>query len=423
MMMLSFKLCGMLFVCWLLLTGVAIAIAAECPEVVQVALATIEDACSDTGRNQACYGNITLLAEPQPGLDQLPFDQKGDRVNLLDVKSLRLSAMDMASDTWGVALLKVQANLPDALPGQNVTFLMFGDVSLDNNQTTVPSAPSEATYGPMQAVTLRTGLNDAPCQEAPSSGILIQSPASLPVQLRINAVDITLGSTIYLQLSTAAEMLVSVVEGQATLTAFGQTVIAPAGTRVRISLDENLAASAAPSDPEPYIVADLASLPIAYLPDAINIAEPLDAASLDALVPLTPTTASGAALPTTSDLPLSGAWQAHNVSSGCPAYDDGVIYTPEQAEYDYDVPNIQTHFEQDGAVLIIEWTEGQSLTYTRVEEGVYTATDASDEINVVTYTLWVLAADHMRFEAVVDNLNNNPDFDGCVHNIEYTFVG
>lgn len=416
--MLLFKPRLTLFVCLCLLLGVSIAAAADCPTLVKTALATIDGACANTGRNQACYGNITLSADPQPGIEDFQFRQKGDRVNLLDVKSLRLSAMDALADTWGVALLKVQANLPDTLPGQNVTFLLFGDVSLDNNQTptTTPAKPAEKIYGPMQAFTFRTGLNDAPCEAAPSSGILIQSPATPPVQLRINAVDITLGSTIYVQLSAASEMLVSVVEGQATLTAFGTTVIAPAGTQVRVTLDGVYAAAAAPSDPEPYVVADLASLPIASLPDAITLAPPLDAAALAALVPPTPTAvptaASGAGLPTTSDLPLSGPWHAYSKASVCPAHDGEV--------YDYALPNVQTRFEQDGAVLFIEFAAGQSLTYTRVEAGVYTATEVS-EFNIGTYTLRVLAEDHMTVEYVTDNLGNNPDIDGCIYNIEYIF--
>ena len=31
--------------------------------------------------------------------------------------------------------MKLQANLPDTLPGQNVTFLMFGDVQVTNAVT------------------------------------------------------------------------------------------------------------------------------------------------------------------------------------------------------------------------------------------------------------------------------------------------
>src|SRR4051794_10089270 len=122
--MASFKVRLIIVVCCLLLIGIAVISAApDCPTVVQSAFKTIDDACMDTGRNQACYGNIALSAEPEPGVNTLNFHQKGDRVNLLDVKSLRLSAMDALSDSWGIALLKVQANLPDTLPGQNVTFL------------------------------------------------------------------------------------------------------------------------------------------------------------------------------------------------------------------------------------------------------------------------------------------------------------
>jgi hypothetical protein len=103
-----------------------------CPAIVSDALNAVDDACSSTGRNQACYGNILLDAIPQPGVTQLAFDQIGDIVDLGLLEALRLSAMNINAGEWGVALMRLQANLPDTLPGQNVTFLLFGDVQIEN---------------------------------------------------------------------------------------------------------------------------------------------------------------------------------------------------------------------------------------------------------------------------------------------------
>lgn len=389
--------------CCLLLMGVVIVSAAtDCPALVQYALKTIDDACSNTGRNQACYGNIKLLAEPQAGMDRLPFRQKGDRVNLSDVKSLKLSAMDAASNTWGVAMLKVQANLPDTLPGQNVTFLLFGDVSLDNAQTpTTSSASSKFVYGPMQAFYFRTGSHDAPCEQAPSSGILLQSPTEAKVQLRINEVDITLGSTVYLQLTNATEMSVSVVEGQATLTAFGKTVIAPAGTRVRIAVDATTsAATAAPSDAEPNVAADLANLPLQHLPLVIGTAT----ATVQPTATVTPvSTQPATASALTSDFLLDGAW--HDVTwFDCPGYPLLV------SEFNH--PNVKWKFSADGSQFGDDPTQPPQK---RVAPGVYVATTSFGNGATVTSTYYIHSSTDMTLHMTRT--------DGCIWDITFTYMG
>jgi len=75
-----------------------------------------------------------MEAHPQAGLDEdeLVFEEPGDLVNVADVSSLTLSPWDETQHTWGISLMKLQANLPATLPGQNVTFLLFGSVAIDN---------------------------------------------------------------------------------------------------------------------------------------------------------------------------------------------------------------------------------------------------------------------------------------------------
>lgn len=331
-----------------------------CSALVQEALAAVQDACAETGRNQACYGNISLTATPREGARNFTFQQQGDLANVADLETLRLRSLDPAENIWGIALMKLQANLPDTLPGQNVTFLMFGDVevrnavepapelktvsvtannginvrggpgtgysvigSLAKGETTISNGQNaegtwlriqlpdsgalgwvrqdlvtadgdtgiltavdagdvEMPYKPMQAFYFRTGVAAINCAEAPGDGILIQTPKGAgKVSLRANDVDIQLGSTAYLQAQAGATMTVSVVEGEASVTANGATVIVPAGSKVEIPIDEDLKASGEPGNPTPYDEAVVQPLPVNLLPETISIAPPADEAAIE----------------------------------------------------------------------------------------------------------------------------------------------
>ena len=362
---------------WVGFVGLYVSAAAaqsDCPTIVQNALSATDAACEGIGRNQACYGNITLEAEPQQGTAEFQFEQPGDIVDVVGVRTLTLMPLDAAEDVWGVAMMRLQANLPETLPGQNVTFLLFGDVQIHNAVETpmtldaaatgyinVRSGPStnderigqlasgqtvvadgrnpDGTWlriqlpdgggpgwvsadlvtatgdvslltlvdplalvppsplTPMQAFYFQSGIGDAPCEEAPDSGILIQTPEGAgQITFTVNEVEIQLGSTAYLQAQANGNMTVNVVENQASVTAQGVTQSVPAGSRVHVPLDANLVASGPPSEPEPYDNADLAALPVGHLPRIITVADALTQEQTD-----TPPDADGT-------LPVSGEW-------------------------------------------------------------------------------------------------------------------
>lgn len=119
----------------MLLTAVAVAQnppADVCTTIVRAALQAANNACSGTGRNQVCYGNILGHVTPAEGVTDVSFEQVGDVALLERISALQLSPLDEAAQQWGVALMQLQANLPDTLPGQNVTFLLFGDVTIED---------------------------------------------------------------------------------------------------------------------------------------------------------------------------------------------------------------------------------------------------------------------------------------------------
>jgi hypothetical protein len=218
---------------------------ASCSSIVLDAMDAVASLCGDIGRNQACYGNIMLEVEAQAGVEDLVFDAPGDIANVADIHTLRLTGMDETTQQWGMALMKLQANLPSTLPGQNVVLLLVGDANLRN-----ASPATREGYAPMQAFYFRSGVGDSACSEAPESGILIQTPERLgQIALRINNVDIVLGSTVFLQAVAGDALYVHVLEGQALVTAFDTTQMVSVGMMVAVPIDEHLVASGTPSSP------------------------------------------------------------------------------------------------------------------------------------------------------------------------------
>lgn len=117
-----------------------------CSRIVERALQTTESLCDNTRINQACYGHERLDAKFAPDFDGSSFDTAGEKVDVAALQSLRLSALDVATGAWGVALMQVQARLPEAVPAKRVTFLMFGDVEVRNGvELTAEPIPVTAT--------------------------------------------------------------------------------------------------------------------------------------------------------------------------------------------------------------------------------------------------------------------------------------
>jgi hypothetical protein len=453
----------------LCLAPVAALAQTDCPTLIQNALDATHEQCVNTSRNQACYGNVTLHAEPQPDVDPLTFDKPGDMVNIADVSSLTLSPWNQEQNTWGISLMRLQANLPETLPGQNVMFLLFGSVAIDNavasntegptirvranGEVKVYSAASaegdpfvtladrdrataigrteDSTWvqvrlmsgsigwvqadqmkaddsysfldvidadaaitpvqSPMQAFYFQTGSGDAPCAEAPDSGILVQTPGGVKnITFTADGVHIVLGSTAYLQAQPAGDMTVSVVEGQAEVTAQGVTVVVPAGAQVRIPIDANRVASGPPGQVQPYTGRAVQGLPVGILDREIVVAPPLGEATPEATADTT----------TAENVPLiSGAWQDTSTNPGCEAA-DGIVGTFDQ--------KLTFSVDDTTGELIINWDDGRIVDwrFEPVGSGVY---HSLIESNGDDYTLTILSPDHFTLLMVA----KEPSVMGC----------
>ncbi|MFN8448223.1 MAG: hypothetical protein U0521_06445 [Anaerolineae bacterium] len=103
-----------------------------CPQMIEQALGAIGDNCAGLGRNSACYGFQEVRATFTEATAANFFTVPSDRADLVTLRNIGTTRMDTALQQWGIALLSLQANLPDTLPGQNVVFMLLGDTEIEN---------------------------------------------------------------------------------------------------------------------------------------------------------------------------------------------------------------------------------------------------------------------------------------------------
>ncbi len=153
---------------WLLALLVAPAAAQEtldCAARVRLLVETARLACAATGLNEACYGGGPAGLSWREGAEEMRFIAPGDKVPLGAVETLRVGA-DEETDGWGVALLRLRANLPDGA----VTLLAVSDVELTNL-----SDKGTDYVGLPVTVRERTGAN-VRLRPAPDAAIIAQLP-------------------------------------------------------------------------------------------------------------------------------------------------------------------------------------------------------------------------------------------------------
>jgi len=188
-----------------------------CQAILTRAMESLNNNCNNLDRNKACYGNNAVDAELQN--PTVKFNALGDKAPIQAIRRIVTSPLDLQQGTWGLSLLKLQANLPDTMPGQNVLFLIFGNITLDN------------TSGNMQAFYFTSGLGTPACKEAPRDGILVRSPNHTEVTFTANGVQVTIASTVILRAERNKSFDISLVEGHARITTpQGSTTLQPGQT-------------------------------------------------------------------------------------------------------------------------------------------------------------------------------------------------
>ena len=118
-----------------------------CPTIVEQALEAVADNCDGLGRNSACYGYNLVTAEFSQTVDDDFFSQPADTAQLDILETIQTSQMSVDTSQWGIAVMNLQANIPNSIPGQSVKFVLLGDVEVES------AMEPDSTFQAVDAIT------------------------------------------------------------------------------------------------------------------------------------------------------------------------------------------------------------------------------------------------------------------------------
>lgn len=134
---------------------------ATCERIVRQALQQVGSACTELGNNEACYGHASVEIIPRDGIEMPTFSNSGDIVPLTDLAGIFTRPYDPNTETWGVALMSVQADLPEAA-GDTMRFVLFGNTTVQDVGSTLdvpPSVMCDATNNTPNNINVRLAPN------------------------------------------------------------------------------------------------------------------------------------------------------------------------------------------------------------------------------------------------------------------------
>ncbi len=131
---------------------------AVCEEIVAQALLDLSEHCADLERNSLCYGHSQVDASFAGDSNAADFDAPGARASLAQMTRLRTSGLDLERGHWGVAIMNLQANLPQSRPGAGVIMMLAGDATLDHE---VDLAQIDEIREPLSTVALEPTMRFA----------------------------------------------------------------------------------------------------------------------------------------------------------------------------------------------------------------------------------------------------------------------
>lgn len=111
-----------------------------CRAAVQEALQVVGSACREMGRNEACYGHTLVAATFNEDAGTITFESNGDTADLVNLAAMTTEPMDPTTGDWGIALLKLQADLPESSDSA-LTLVLLGDTEVTNATVTTAETP------------------------------------------------------------------------------------------------------------------------------------------------------------------------------------------------------------------------------------------------------------------------------------------
>lgn len=167
----------------------------------------------------------------------------------------------------------IRINFPEHASGMGWIVGWALDSDTDRSQL-AQVHPTDTILNPMEAFVVRTGANDAPCQPATDSGLLMQTLPDQTATLTINGAVVELNGTGFLQ-TVDNVLYLSNLAGGLNVSFDSVKRVVPTGALTWVSLGTDLLAIDRPVFPESYDLSVLERLPLAELPLPVTLVRAL----------------------------------------------------------------------------------------------------------------------------------------------------
>ncbi len=138
--------------------------------------------CASLEHNSGCYGYQQVQAAFLDAVEDDFFSEPADRTDLTSLVTIAGSEMNVKDEIWGISILKVQANIHNALPDDHLILLSLGDITLEN------AVEPETALLPLEPVII-TSIADAPLYKAPDVSSEQPAIATTGTSLAVDATN------------------------------------------------------------------------------------------------------------------------------------------------------------------------------------------------------------------------------------------
>lgn len=225
------------------------------------------------------FGNVAVFLPEQKDLPASLLDVEAAAAAGANLRTAPTTAAKTIGTVGYKTPLKAIGRSPDKrwvqVYADPVTVAWVSQSLLAGDVSSLPVVPADQTQAPslwlpLQSFGFHSGIADAPCDDLPPSGILLQTPKNAdPRRFEINGARLHLRGAAFLQAQIETGMLVHILDGEAVLEALNGEAAVNRGafSRVLLDMDDDgaLFPIESPAAPTAYPYHSLLNLPIDLL--------------------------------------------------------------------------------------------------------------------------------------------------------------
>lgn len=233
---------------------------AQCSIILTSLYAQASEACLGEPNGYFCNGGLPPRALPS-GVVNSTLSVQGSLVEVGIVESVHTPPL-ATNNSGGLMWVRMDEPL-------EMTALILGDVQIKD------VTPADSNLPKWQSISVITNQQESSCNSEPQSMFVAQGPWGKPTRLIINGTTVVLSGSIAVQTHGLNTIFIA-LEGEATLTVFGQSRLLYAGQQLSVPYaDTNfIRPSAVPGEAEPLNFDYIGNLPITLLDRPVLLPQP-----------------------------------------------------------------------------------------------------------------------------------------------------